>query len=59
MFGAAAEIFEEKFIPFLPKIFNTFQKMLREEATNRLHSTIAETTGMMVMNILDELSNRA
>ena len=57
MFGAAAEIFEDKFIPFLPKVFNTFQKLIRDEHTNRLHVTLSETIGIMVMHILDEMTD--
>ena len=55
MFGAAAEIFQDKFVPFVPKVLGTLAKLIREEATSRLHTTVAETVGALVLNIIPSL----
>lgn len=57
MFGVAAEVFEEAFVPFLGKVLGCLQKQIREDATSRLHQAIAETVGQLVFNILDELES--
>ena len=53
-FGVAAEIFEDALVPFLPKVLFNFQKRIKEEGSTRLHTTIAETIGLMVWHILDK-----
>lgn len=37
VFGLASEIFEDALEPFLPKILGSLTKLIKEEATNRLH----------------------
>ena len=41
--------------PFLPKILGSLTKLIKEEATNRLHQTIADTLGLITANILDKI----
>ena len=55
MFGVAAEIFGEAFLPYLPKTLQTLTKLIKEEATARLHGTIAETLGSLVHHTVDKL----
>ncbi len=43
-YSAAAEIFEDALIPFLPKIYGYLEKKLKEGDT-QLHSVIAEALG--------------
>ena len=45
MFGAAAEIFEEAFVPFLNKILSQLMKQVKEDVTMRLHGAISDTLG--------------
>ena len=55
VFGLASEIFEDALEPFLPKILGNLTKLIKEEATNRLHQTIADTLGLITANILDKI----
>lgn len=55
VFGLASEIFEDALEPFLPKILGSLTKLIKEEATNRLHQTIADTLGLITANILDKI----
>ncbi len=50
-YSAAAEIFEEALIPFLPKITGYLEKKLKEGDT-QLHSVIAEALGQTVHYLL-------
>ena len=43
-YSAAAEIFEDALIPFLPKIYGYLEKKLKEGDT-QLHSVISEALG--------------
>ena len=56
-FGVAAEIFDEALVPFLPRIMASLAKRIKEEGTNRLHTTISETIGQLTWNILDKIED--
>lgn len=47
LYGAAAEIFEEALIPFMPKILAYLQRKLKENDT-LLHGVISESLGALV-----------
>ena len=55
MFGVVAEIFGESFVPYVAKILQTLTKLIKEEATTRLHAAIAEAVGQMVHHTVDKL----
>ena len=55
MFGVCAEIFEDDLIAFLPKILKQLEKLMKEEASGRLHSSISETIGVIVLNVFDKI----
>ena len=55
MFGVAGEIFEDDFVEFLPKTLSLLQRLIKEEATIRLHGAIAEALGQLVFHIVDKM----
>ena len=59
MFGVAAEIFGEALVPYVPKILQALTKLIKEEATTRLHVAIAETVGNLVLQTVDKLITTA
>lgn len=59
MYGVAGEIFEDDFVEFLPKTLQLLQKVIKEEATIRLHGAISEALGQLVFHIVDKLDTEA
>ena len=57
LIGNAAEIFDEKLVPFLPKILGFYSKRIKD-SDNFLHPPLAETMGQMVHYIFKKLSDQ-
>ena len=58
MFGVAADIFGEQIIPFIPKILLNLTKLIKEEATARLHVSISDTLGELVHYTVEDMANQ-
>lgn len=59
MFSVAAEVFEDALVPFIPKISTTLCKLIKDDATTKLHQTVADTMGLLALNTVDKLESRA
>ena len=51
----ASEVFEESLVPYIPKILQTLCKIVREDATTKLHQTVADTMGLLAMNTVEKI----
>ena len=58
MYGVCSEIFEDDLVPFVGKILKNITVIVREEASDRLHSAISETIGSMVFFLVDKLDSQ-
>ena len=57
MYGVCGEIFEDDLVPFMGKILKNIEKIIKEEATMRLHSAISETIGNLVFFVVDKIES--
>ena len=58
LFALASEVFEDSLVPYIPKILSTLCKLIKEDATTKLHQTIADTMGLLSMNTVEKLEGR-
>lgn len=58
MFSLASEVFEDSMVPYVPKILSTLCKIIKEDATTKLHQTVADTMGLLAMNTVEKIESR-
>ena len=58
IYGYASSIFQEDIIDFLPRMLINLNKIIREEASNRLNSVIADTIGEIVFHIISNIEDK-
>ena len=58
LFSLAAEVFEDSLVPYIPKILSTLSKIIKEDATTKLHQTVADTMGLLSLNTVEKLQGR-
>jgi len=54
MFGVCAEIFEADFVPFIQRVLKQLEKLMKEDATMKLHGAISEAVGSLVFHVVDK-----
>ena len=58
MFGVVADIFGDSIISFIPKILQSLTKIIKEEATSRLHISISDTLGEIVHHTIGAITDQ-
>ena len=57
IYAYASQIFQEDIIDFLPRMLHNLNKIIKEEANNRLNTAIAETIGEIVQFIIGNIES--